>query len=609
MADAAYEAAVKNTFEKKPLRTVLMIDDEFPTYTDLAAGYSEERDKVFRQKDVADKLYASFRKNNMLCDIENVASDVPIESIRKSDLIILDYHLGPDEGDSSRSIGIIRSLASSAHFNTVVVFTAEPDLDKVWLEVIASLGGAWTSLPGELQGEAKEEWERLSNEGSLPDASLNAVMEFAQRRSIKSLSRAVADAARDELVELGVPRGACTAMIEALINVEMAKRAGDYKSEPKNHAVGGYVDGNRWIQCKNTFIVVHQKGGELTSDEIDPAGILDCLSKSLLAWRPNLVQILVSEVQNVLELEALISGDELLRHPATHASLWHFLLDSTGPIDAANNPDVRAPLSAVIDRILDGVKRRLSLDPDLLNLASDALLGEIRDAGWTTENWPADTGRIEAVAEISRTKGLATASEVFFRLNSFFSTEDFRRTHVTLGTLIQRKSTGDCFVVASPACDMTPRRPSSAQLWTGEIHPLRPVVCVHMKKVASNESALTSASEGKYIFVENGSDQTAYTIAASPTPSYEVIFVRNAGAVTDVEGKKILSASRVGVIAAGGAPSDAEVPGRDRDLIDDAFEVIGQLRSSNANRVLQMISQHLSRIGLDHISMPARKGA
>lgn len=603
MADPAYEAAVKSTFEDKPLRTVLMIDDEFPTYNDLAAGYSHEKEKVFRQKDLADKLYAAFRKNNMLCDVENVATDVPLESIRKSDLIILDYHLGPEEGDSRRSIGIIRELASSTHFNTVVVFTAEPDLDKVWLEVIASLGGAWTSLPGELDGDAKQEWERLSDEGTLPGASLDAVMEFAQRREIRCLSPSVRLAAQEELVALGVPRKTCGAIIEALINVEMARRAGDYKGEPRNHAVGGYANENRWIQCKNTFIVVHRKGGELTEDDVDPAGILSSLSKSLLAWRPNLIQILVSEIQNVLEGEALISGDELLRHPATHASLWHFLLDSMGPIDTGAAPDVRAPLSALIDRILDGVKRRLSLDPDLLSLASDAMLGEVRDAGWNVDNWPTEVKKIEAVAEISRTKGLTTPAEVFFRLNSFFSTEEFRRTHITLGTLIQRKATRECFIVASPACDMTPRRPSEDQLWTGVIHPLRPVVCVHMHKVSAIDKALTYASTGKYIFVESGSEQIAFSIIPSPTPSYEVIFVRDAGAVSEADGRKAFSARRVGVVPSNAAESvDPNI--NDRGLLDDEFEVIGQLRSSNANRVLQMISQHLSRIGLDHISMP-----
>ena len=65
MANADYEFAVKETFENKPLRTVLMIDDEFPTFADLAAGENEGNKKRFRQKDRALKLYQSFRKRRM----------------------------------------------------------------------------------------------------------------------------------------------------------------------------------------------------------------------------------------------------------------------------------------------------------------------------------------------------------------------------------------------------------------------------------------------------------------------------------------------------------------------------------------------------------------
>lgn len=606
MADAAYEAAVKATFETKPLRTVLMIDDEFPTFSDLALGPTGETEKRFKQKELAVKLYDAFRKNDMLCDIENVAAEVPLESIRKSDLIILDYHLGPTDGDSEKSISILRELASSKHFNTVVVFTAETDLDKVWLEIIASLGGAWTTLPGELEGDAKTHWERLSDEGKLPTASLEAVMEFAQKRSVRNLSGNVRKAAQDELVALDVPQAACTDIISALIYVEMAKRAGKYKGEPKHYAVGSYKDGKRWIQSKNTFIVIHQKNNELSADDKDPAGILASLSGALLSWHPNLIQVVISEIQNILELEALISGDELLRHPATQAALWHFLLDALEPLDPTKSPDVRAPLAALIDRILEGVRRRLSTDPALLGLASDALLGEIRDAGWRPDNWPAGKQRIAAIADISRTKGSATALDIFFRLNSFFSTEVFRRSHITMGTLILHRSSGDCFVVATPACDMTIRAPSTEQLWTRAIHPLRSVICVHMRKLDTIEGALAEASNGRHVFLENGQDKMAFALANGGLPSYEMIFVKDAGIVQEKDGKKVFIASRLAAtLIPGVGPNEPPKPSDvEREWVYEEFEVIGQLRSANGNRILQLATQHLSRIGLDYISMP-----
>jgi len=349
MFDARYKEVVKSTFEEKPLRTVLMIDDEFPTYSDLLDGASNGG-ITFKQKDLALKLYNSFRKNEMICDIENVPDEViRLESIRKSDLILLDFNLGPVAGSSERSISILRGLASSKHFNTVVVFTAEPNLDLVWLEVIASLGGGWTSYPGELSGVAKEHWERLADEERLPDISLGAVMEFAHGRSIDCLSEQSDRLIRAELEELGVPKSACTDIIKALINVAMASRAGKHQGDPRHYAIGGCSNETRWIQTKNTFIVVHGKSAELTDNEKDPAGILAAISRGLVAWRPNLIQIVVSEIQNILEVEALISGDELLRDPATQAALWHFVLDGMAPINPDEPTDVRAPLSALVE--------------------------------------------------------------------------------------------------------------------------------------------------------------------------------------------------------------------------------------------------------------------
>jgi hypothetical protein len=587
-----------------------MIDDEFPMFSDLAIGENQDNAKRFAQKELAVKLYSAFRKNHMLCDIENVASDLPLESIRKSDLVILDYHLSPVEGNSEKSISILRELASSNHFNTVVVFTAAPNLNEVWLEIIASMGGAWTGLPGSLEGEAKAEWERLSDDGALPTASLDAVMEFAQCRNSRNISPAVRKAAEDELKELGVPISACSDIITALIHKEMAKYAGPYSGAPKHYAIGGCSNETRWIQSKNTFIVVHKKQSLTAGPDHDPAGIMEGLNLALLAWRPNLIQIVVSEIQNVLEREALISGDELLRHPKTQAALWHFLLEGLGPINVAETPDVRAPLSALIDRILDGVRRRLSSDPALLDLASDALLGEIRGAGWTPETWPTrGKSRLDAVKKISRIDDSVAASDIFFRLNSFFGTEVFHRSHITMGTLIMHRASGVCFVVASPACDMTTRAPSNTQVWTKDIYPLKPVVCVHLKKLSSHDGALIDASAGKHIFLENGKDKITFALMDSGVPSHEMIFVEGAGVVRDEGGKKIFSARRL--TARGFEGREVLVGGGEEvekvDFARSEFEVIGQLRSANGNRVLQMISQHLSRIGLDYLSMPNNK--
>ncbi|MHB8268061.1 response regulator receiver domain [Bradyrhizobium sp.] len=604
MADDAYEAVVKDTFETKPLRTVLMIDDEFPTFADLAHGETKETEKRFRQKARAVALYGSFQKRHMICDVENVAADVQTERFRKSDLIILDYHLGPGANDSDKSIEILRELSGSKHFNTVVVYTAEPDLNKVWLDIIASLSGGWTA-PAALTGDAQQHWERLSDTGTLPGASIEAVMAYAKRRDIRSLPRPVRQAAQGELVGLGVPANACAAIIEAMIHKEMALRSGRFATEPLRRAIGDSRDGGRWVQSGNAFVTITKKD-ELTDDPADPAGIMVGLSRALSAWHPNVVQILISEIQNILELDALATEDDHLRDPVTQTALWYYLLDSLGTIDPAGNPDIKVPLMAIIDKIVEGVRRRLSSDPDLLALASQAVLGELRDTGWTRETWPRARHRdmLTAATGLARTNGLTTNQNTLFRLNSFFSTERFRRAHVTTGTVFYHAKTDQYFVAASPACDLVARRPSADQWWAHSIFPFTPLIAVLLKPKGIDES-LAEAENGLHIFLENATDRKAFRIVAGPgrQPPYEFLMVKNEGRVREQDGKIMFEAARLApkVVQEGGVASTSPT---ERVWTDDTFEVVDQLRGMNATHILQLTGQHLSRIGLDFISAP-----
>jgi hypothetical protein len=596
MVDAAYVAAVKETFETKPLRTVLMIDDEFPTLADLAEGETDLNRKKFAQKDRAVALYEAFRKNHMICDIENVVSDVQTDRFRKSDLIILDYHLGPAGGNET-AIRLLRELSGSKHFNTIVVHSAEPDQNKIWLDIMASLSGGWSDYPATLTGEAQEHWERLSDDDALPSPSLDAVLEFAQRRSIRDISKPTREAAQKELVDLGVPPKVCGDLITALIQREMAHRAGNYATEPRRRAVGGYRNGQRWIQLANAFVAIRQKT-ELTDDDHDPGGLMTCLRAALLDWRPNLIQILTSEIQNILELEALTTEDDHLRDPVTQTALWYYLLNSLGPIDLTAPPDIRVPLISLIDKIVDGVRRRLSTDPDLLSFAGNALLGELKDAGWTDETWP-KPGKSELIkksSEIARTSDV-TGPEILFRLNSFFSTERFRRAHITTGTIFYHAATDSYFAAASPACDLVARRPGVDQAWAHAIYPLTPFIAILLHPTEEN-SALAEAERGLNLFLESTKQRQVFKLLnPSSQPSYEFFFAKNEGRVHQDAGKTLFSAARL--------RPKKEAP-TEQELIYDEFEIVDQLRGVNATRVLQLASQHLSRIGLDFISMPTK---
>src|SRR5258708_21336461 len=104
--DGIYAQTVSNTFRKRALRTVFIVDDQFPSYEDLFDG--GEKLSQFTERERARTLYRAFRKHQIPCDVENRIGklDESIEYIRKSDLIFLDYNLAPR--DTRQSIGVIR---------------------------------------------------------------------------------------------------------------------------------------------------------------------------------------------------------------------------------------------------------------------------------------------------------------------------------------------------------------------------------------------------------------------------------------------------------------------------------------------------------------------
>ena len=606
MADAAYEAAVKLTFETKPLRTVLLIDDEFPSYADLAHGETRDNRKKFVQKYRALQLYEGFRDRKMICDCENDVTDLHIERFRKSDLIILDYHLGPGDDDSQKAIDLLRTLSSSKHFNTVLLYTAEPRLNEVWLDIMASLSGGWNDFVANLEGCASHHWHRLDDEDKLPSASLDATIQFARRQHLRDLTQDVREAAERELIDVDVPLNVCGDIIKAMIHREMSHRAGKYASVAPQRAEGDCQQEVRWIQCNNSFVAILKKDDRQDGNDTSER-LMSYLNRALLAWRPNLFHILVSEVQNILDLEALATTDELLCEATTHTALWYYLLETLGPINPTSASDVRAPLVDIIDKVVDGIRRRLCTDSELLNLASNVLLGELKDVGWTDETWPRrGQKKVRGAFQLTRTKGIVQPQDVLFRLNRFFSTEVFRHPHLTTGTIFLHRGTSEYFVTASPACDLIARQPGHGQSWAHSIHPLTPIVAI-LLHVGSIDSALTKATRARHIFLECDNEKLAFKIVnESGQPSYEFFFARNEGKIRDADGKRMFDAARLMPTDGDAKPTDSasEVRGDDRNLVYQEFEIVGQLRNINAAQVLQMAGQHLSRIGLDFLDMP-----
>lgn len=75
----------------------------------------------------------------MICDVDNGSVNFDVDRIRKSDLIIVDYHL--DNNAPDKTLKPLQDLKDSDHLNMIVIYTRE-NLETVWMQISSTLKGA-----------------------------------------------------------------------------------------------------------------------------------------------------------------------------------------------------------------------------------------------------------------------------------------------------------------------------------------------------------------------------------------------------------------------------------------------------------------------------------
>jgi hypothetical protein len=577
---AVYDKAVHRTFVNS-LRSVFLVDDAFPCFADMFK--SERVLRRFKEKERAAALYGEFRKKKLPCDIENTfrRGDIKmVERMRKCDLIVLDFHLDADDTDNTKAIEILRRLAGSRHFNTVVVYTKAEKLSEVWLDIAANLRPD-LAFKGFLEKHETEfAWWLGADTKKLQVPTETAMKEFLTL-GIGGVAKGTKKEIGDDIVANG-GQGDRKVLVEAWLRYHASERQhppiDDKGLEPiESHALQGRFTpaGPHWLQCRGCFIAIVKKTG---SDEV--RHLMTGLDAALLDWKPNFLQILVSEIQNNLELESFAADPRLFSDVERQIGLSHYLLSQL-----EEDGDQIAAAETIVDRMVETLRHRISGDEKLRSFA-DKVLKDIRtDLGDAiTSNKP-----IANAAALAHASGKFDAERIVFLLNSFLSTEHFSKSRVTTGTVFTDGT--DYWMVTSPACDLTARPTGAKQTWSNDLHPVKAILAVKLKLVDLPES-LKDATQGTHAFLVDGTKHFPLRIFDKQTsqPSPEMFFALDAGRTRFSRGKpgsfKAVRISRLG-------PKTPKLAGQCQ------FSVLGQLRANYASRVLQLTGAHFARIGID----------
>lgn len=570
--DAGYADAVVRSFRDDAIRTAVLIDDQFPSYTEMR----EAKDADFKEVERAIKLYDFLHGRGLICGIENWRKHREeslnlIDKVRKSDLVVLDYRLGSD--GPATSLKILRHLATSPHFNLVVLYTND-NLTRVSLAAAAAMRGLSQPEPklvpnDEALGEAVDvlvEFETIDFEG---------LTTFLMRGE-----RPWENEVRAAMEERGVPLRHLRPLTDHIGRKWIEELFEGYATDGAQE-LGLRCDfGNKetlWIQAGSCFVAVvsKQKAGAVQGEGDYVWGRL---GDALKAWRPNYYRLVLSEIQNALELEAVVDQEAWLDDDLC-LGLGLYLLESKEAAAGDISPDaVAGSAQSLVDRFVDLIRQRLSSHTKVTETAT-LMLGNRLETP-VMEPGDGETARhvrARELAHVSPGEHGDWVERILPAVNAFMVSDEFRGSHITTGTVLQ-SGKDDFWLCVSPACDLVPRTDG-------------PVV-VQLTRL-TNAPSVTKYTTGENVAIK-GRDGVRMFHALNPEtrqPMLRTVFLPEGTKVTrDVEGQQTF----IGWFATGASP----VCGPNQMK---TFEVLAQLRGNFATRFLLTAGQQLSRVGVDFV--------
>lgn len=609
--EARFADAVERSFRDEAIRTAVLIDDQFPDYL----GMREASDQEFTEIARAKNIYGFMHGKGLICDIQNwrVPDDTDVHllnKVRKSDLILLDYQLGA--GGAKAALKILRHLAVSTHFNLVVLYTAEAS-SRVALAVAAAMRGAKPPevafVPSEELLEGAEEVLSEERFRNIDAAGLRAYLTDRQTPWVRDLAAA--------MTEGGIPLQNVKALADHIARRWVETLIEGYELESDVELpLGCNIDSDQplWVHCGSCFVAVVAKL-PASSEQDEGEYVWDRLGAALRAWRPNLYRLILSEIQNALELEAVAHHEDWLNDELA-LGLGLYLLESDDAArDGMSPSDVEGTAQSLIDRFVDLIRRRLATHERISRTAVDLLGGRLSTAiGPAVANENARHVRARELAHIPVGRAVDWQRKVVPAVNAFMVSDAFRGGHVTTGTVL-RGPAESYWLCASPACDLVPREDGP--------------VLVQLIRLERMTAVPPKFTAGEFVVIGAGDDVLILRAleAKARQPSLTTLVLPAGTRVIRGDGAAIVSgwiANDAGLRAASiihGFGTSPAAPAEERDTSHEAavhsplgetafapatptrFVILSQLRSAFAARFLIAAGQHQSRMGVDYVDL------
>ncbi|WP_131671091.1 response regulator receiver domain [Pseudomonas parakoreensis] len=613
----------------KPLRSVLIVDDQYPTWEEIfnsritgdkhSSGIEAKSSrKTWVNSAVAGEVYGlinEFRtqKPGFIIDIHDGVSENPTSEsagnetprelanhLHQSDLLILDYNLEGAEaglgGDMARQI--LASVLDNRHFNLVVIHTSE-DLETTMHQCLISLMNSISSSFSEECTVALDKLDDLiSEKEDFGDFDRGEILEKIDMASYLELRRSEQDfkSALGKFMQSAAPFIELSEWAKALELDQKAKKCffywairafekkyqNDFTKKPPVGLVWKISEESRWLRAARGFVCFVKKG---------PENLLAVLENAIVDWKPTPSRLLSAKYRDEVSQMGVEIEDQSLKQTHAFAKFYDLILNSGGsdlPVEQVN----------IIRR--HKLKNHVSRQSEMLSFMVEESIANFGQKIYDVDKSAGFVFKTHYGVDLDNENDKRTAISQYNRYICCLPS----RTEDSNSASFDQLDSGHVFkldetwwVCATPACDLQPGQ-STIAFKSGNDASLRPFTAIRLHAV-TNLAELTDRhiNSGSYCYVEFGGKILGLGLKSPKEDS-------NNPAIQKVEWRAFI-AQRGGVIESGRLnllELQLELDGLKIKSDTKEVQVVAKLRYEYALNYIQRIGTSVSRIGLGYVA-------
>lgn len=612
-----------------PLRSVLIIDDQYPTWEEIFSSKIDSEDNIQEIENVIGKkkwkspaiareimnLISEFRsqKPGFIIDIhDGVSNEVAVKTagsetpeqlanhLHQSDLLILDYNLEGVQagtgGDMARRI--LASVLNNQHFNLVVVHTSE-DLDNAIYESLRSLLQSCTSQYNDDENRQINHIENIisekEDEGDFDRSLIEEKLDMSsyiqirhpeggQKKALSEFMRgygAFKDLS-DWADELELNRSQKKWFFYWAIRSFEKKYLADFTDTPPRGLSWGISSPCKWLRTTRGFACFVKKG---------PKNILAELEKALVDWKPTPSRLLSAKYREEISRIGAEVEDVSLKQRHAFAKFY----------ETIRKPGNEQLPESQIDLLrYYKLKDHVSRQSEMLSFLVEENVADFgkriyavdKNNGFTFKNhYHVDldnqNDNIVAVNQYNRYICCLPSRE---ELMGNDISEQLDSGHIF-------KLDDSWWVCATPACDLQPGQNTIAFKKGTDIN-LRPFTAIRLQPVTNlNELTSQHINSGSYCYVQFGEEIVGLGIKSpkddSTTPAIQKVDWRNFVALNG----GVIKDGKLSLLELQLELDNLKIKSEQKEAV-----FIAKLRYEYALNYIQRVGSSVSRIGLAYVS-------